>query len=111
MAGRFGSEPAGYKGRACGPISSTQPIIPREKYARGKPGIAPCWRDCAAREVSGDFLPPSPLAEKTTARQDQARQSGTDNGTGDYCRFRQMKVIDLNLCWRNTPAKKAVERR
>jgi hypothetical protein len=32
---------------------------------------------------SGGLLPPSPPAEKATARQDQAGQAGTDNGTGD----------------------------
>jgi hypothetical protein len=30
-----------------------------------------------AYDLSGDFLSPSPPAEKTTARQDQAGQSGT----------------------------------
>src|SRR5262249_16007786 len=50
-------------------------------------------RDCSAiggcrndaREAcsgsSGGLLPPSPPAEKATARQDQARQSGTNDGT------------------------------
>jgi hypothetical protein len=33
---------------------------------------------------SGDLLPPSPPAEKATARQDQARQSSTDDGAGDF---------------------------
>jgi hypothetical protein len=32
---------------------------------------------------SGDLLPPSPPAEEATARQDQARQSGAGDGTGD----------------------------
>jgi hypothetical protein len=32
---------------------------------------------------SGAFLPPSPPAEKTTARQDQAGKSSTDDGTGN----------------------------
>src|SRR4029450_9193271 len=34
---------------------------------------------------SGDFLPPSPPAEKPTARQDQAGKSSTGDGTGDWC--------------------------
>ena len=34
-------------------------------------------------ESSGDLLPPSPPAEKATARQDQAGQSRTDDGAGD----------------------------
>jgi hypothetical protein len=37
--------------------------------------------DCAGS--SGDFLPPSPPAEKATARKDQARQTGTGDGAGD----------------------------
>jgi len=32
---------------------------------------------------SAAFLPPSPPAEKATARQDQAGQSGTGDGAGD----------------------------
>jgi hypothetical protein len=32
---------------------------------------------------SGDLLPPSPPAEKATARQDQTRKPSTDDGTGD----------------------------
>src|SRR5262249_37131633 len=32
---------------------------------------------------SGDFLPPSPPAEKASARQDQARKTSTDDGGGD----------------------------
>jgi hypothetical protein len=35
------------------------------------------------REVSGDFLPPSPPAEKANVRQDQAGQASTDDGAGD----------------------------
>jgi hypothetical protein len=35
----------------------------------------PCVR------CSGDLFPPSPPAEKASARGDQARQSGTDDGT------------------------------
>ena len=34
-------------------------------------------------ESSGDLLPPSPPAEKATAREDQAGQSSTDDGAGD----------------------------
>jgi hypothetical protein len=36
---------------------------------------------------SGDFLPPSPPGEKATAHEDQARQSGTGDGTGDRSQF------------------------
>ena len=36
---------------------------------------------CIACSLSA-FLPPSPPAEKATAREDQARQSGTGDGTG-----------------------------
>jgi hypothetical protein len=32
---------------------------------------------------SGDLLPPSPPAEKSTAREDQAGQASTDDGGGD----------------------------
>ena len=34
-------------------------------------------------EPSGDLPPPSPPAEKATARQDQAGQSSTNDGAGD----------------------------
>src|SRR5262249_45681046 len=34
---------------------------------------------------SGDLLPPSPPAEKPTARQDQAGKSSTGDGTGHNC--------------------------
>jgi hypothetical protein len=36
-------------------------------------------------ERSGDLLPPSPPAEKATARQDQAGKASTGDGTGDRC--------------------------
>ena len=36
-----------------------------------------------ATESLGDFATPSPPAEKATAREDQARQSGTSDGTGN----------------------------
>ena len=35
------------------------------------------------RANSGNLLPPSPPAEKATARQDQAGHSGTSDGGGD----------------------------
>jgi len=40
----------------------------------------------SAEKCSGDFLPPSPPAEKATARQDQARKSSTGDGgfTSDF---------------------------
>jgi hypothetical protein len=41
---------------------------------RFRPAMARC---------SGDLPPPSPPAEKTTARQDQAGKSGTGDGAGD----------------------------
>jgi hypothetical protein len=34
-------------------------------------------------ECSGDLLPPSRPAEKTTAREDQARKASTSDGGGD----------------------------
>src|SRR6266700_6290094 len=41
---------------------------------------AGCRKRCATpAECSGDFLTPSPPAEKATAREHQARQSDTDN--------------------------------
>jgi len=42
---------------------------------------------------SGAFLTPSPPAEKATARQDQAEQPGTDDGTGDA----QSLIKELDL--------------
>jgi hypothetical protein len=49
--------------------------------ARRPLAIAGC-RKRRARYVgrSGDLLPPSPPAEKATARQDQAGETGTDKG-------------------------------
>src|SRR5262245_26730435 len=43
-------------------------------------------QDClgrAAPDASGDLLPPSPPAEKATARQDQAGKASTGDGAGD----------------------------
>ena len=39
--------------------------------------------EATCAESSGAFLPPSPPAEKATARQDQAGQASTHDGTGD----------------------------
>ena len=36
----------------------------------------------------GDLLPPSPPGEKATARQDQAGQSGADDGAGNVAHAR-----------------------
>jgi hypothetical protein len=44
-------------------------------------------------EGSGDFLTASPPGEKTSARQDQARQSSTGNGTGN--RDPNLDISDL----------------
>src|SRR5215469_12907337 len=45
------------------------------------------------RECLCDFLPPSPPTEKASARQEQARQSSTDDGAGDcYARERKGRV-------------------
>jgi hypothetical protein len=55
----------------------------------------------AAVEYSGNFLPPSPPAQKATARQDHARQTSSCNGsrngkTGDERGFvRQIAVTDV----------------
>jgi hypothetical protein len=43
----------------------------------------PTLRFARRADASGDLLPPSPPAEKATARQDQAGQSGTGDGAGD----------------------------
>jgi hypothetical protein len=40
---------------------------------------------------SGGFLPPSPSAEKATAREDQARKASTGDGTGHRL------VVDIRL--------------
>src|SRR5262249_50464435 len=54
-------------------------------------------RDCA--ESSGDFLPPSPPAEKATARQDQGGKSCTRDGAG-YCNeIRQSDARSGNDGW------------
>ena len=43
-------------------------------------------------ESSGDFLPPSPPAEKATARQDQAGKASTSDWTGDTTGDRRIVV-------------------
>jgi hypothetical protein len=47
--------------------------------------------DCAGS--SGDLLPPSPPAEEATTRQDQARNTRTDNGAGDKGHLHVDRVI------------------
>jgi len=42
--------------------------------------------------VSGAFLPPSPPAEKASAREDQAGKSSTDDGCGDTTGDRRIVV-------------------
>jgi hypothetical protein len=48
--------------------------------------IADCriWRVRIGDGSSGDLLPPSPPAEKATARQDQPGKSGTGDGAGQW---------------------------
>src|SRR5262249_34989552 len=51
-------------------------------------GVCPADRLCKSSEAictesSGDFLPPSPPAEKASARQDQAGNASTGDGAGD----------------------------
>ena len=46
------------------------------------------WREIihhSVRQMSDVSLPPSPPAEKATARQDQAREASTGDGAGDCC--------------------------
>src|SRR5262245_58787309 len=50
--------------------------------------------DCAGS--SGDLPPPSPPAEKTTARQDQAGKTSTGDGSGDGNRARSSSIADLD---------------
>src|SRR5262249_8461722 len=50
--------------------------------------------DCV-ENLSG-FLPPSPPAEKATARQDQAGQASTGDGAGDGNRARSSSIADLD---------------
>jgi hypothetical protein len=67
---------------ACGPpnfanLQSNQPLILKRASASRPSGA----------ESSGNLLPPSPPGEKATARQDQAGQPRTRDGTGDcHCR-------------------------
>src|SRR5262249_25771614 len=63
-------------------------VCPMSRSTHGKGPLryaAPCvsgdhinWASC-----SGDVLPPSPPAEKATARQDQAGKSSTGDGTAN----------------------------
>jgi len=52
---------------------------------------------------SGDFLPPSPPSEKSAARQDQARQSGTNDGTGNKLKLtsnlagRKLRSVNIKM--------------
>jgi hypothetical protein len=50
----------------------------RSDGRRSEPRQSPA---AAALRYSGDLLPPSPPAEKATARQDQTGKSGTGDGT------------------------------
>src|SRR5262249_17576617 len=61
---------------------------------------------CGLRGSSGDFLTPSPPAEKATARQDQAGQPGADDRTWyrrrAFLLVRRFGLIDqLRRRWRN----------
>src|SRR5262245_19787569 len=48
---------------------------------------------------SGEFLTPSPPAEKTTSRQDQARQARTDVGNGHCGRIAQAQIGLMKRKW------------
>jgi len=58
------------------------------RAARVGRGLSACEIRLRA-ECSGDLLPPSPPAEKTTARQDQAGQASTSDGAGDGGCYRE----------------------
>jgi hypothetical protein len=57
-------------------------------------------------ETLGDLLPPSPPAEKATARQDQAGKASTSDGAGDgvYGRERVGPITRayIDLVWSRT---------
>jgi hypothetical protein len=61
-----------------------RPSLSSSLYRGGQDADARTHLAAAKRwkSSSGDFLPPSPPAEKTTARQDQPRQSRTGDGAG-----------------------------
>ena len=69
------------------PLKSAKVVLGRVLINRDYSAIAGCRerrvRNCAGS--SGDLLPPSPPAEKATASQDQAGQTGTGDGAGDGC--------------------------
>jgi hypothetical protein len=88
--------------RAIGIAAAQRPgRVPRQQslyaHARGrfdaalrKLGAVICWAEC-----SGDFLTPSPPAEKATARQAQAGQASTGDGAGDTNDGRDGRGNDL----------------
>jgi hypothetical protein len=81
---------------ALGGVLRYTPLFPPPALGeRRHRGLArqPCSHDASddcrrSRQVSRELMTPSPPAEKTTARQDQAGQSSTGDGTGDGDRAR-----------------------
>jgi hypothetical protein len=69
--------------------------FPKNEGRCPKKASAPAMaRDASPLNVlSSSQLPPSPPAEKATARQDQARQASTGDGT--LCDERKVRVCDL----------------
>src|SRR5262245_66078975 len=68
---------------AARPWPTLSPLWQRFYLVRSQATSAATVRNRFARQILRHLLPPSPPAEKATARQDEARQSGTDNGAGD----------------------------
>jgi hypothetical protein len=75
-----------------GPARLAAPVLEkiRDSFGNRRLPLKTCAK-CVGS--SGDFLPPSPPAEKATAREDQARQSSADNGA----RNRRGVVATLHL--------------
>jgi hypothetical protein len=46
---------------------------------------------------SGGLPPPSPPAEKASARQDQTRQAGTDDGAGTETSATLINIVNVDL--------------
>jgi hypothetical protein len=78
-----------YRGSRCRLRHGISAVGPEIPYTKKRPlGPVPFTsRQTSSLWISGysgNLLPPSPPAEKATARQQQARQASTGDGAGDY---------------------------
>src|SRR5215813_14094490 len=85
-----------------GDSRTTAPILPAGPHPACGPSfknseICSAIAGCRKRRVRRMFrrlLPPSPPAEKATARQDQAGQSSTSDGAGNSKHAQQTRILE-----------------